>query len=70
MLKRLKNVLLLDDKMLNCNCTDIDIDKIDISTVALPSTSIDEFEMVIYNGKQGMKILKSTLTPTGVVERK
>lgn len=70
MLKRLKNVLLLDDKMLNCNCTDLDIDKIDISTVALPSTSIDEFEMVIYNGKHGMKILKSTLTPTGVVGRK
>lgn len=67
MLKRLKNVLILDDHELECNCTDLTIDKIDLSTIALATTSLDEFDMIIYNGKLGMKVIKSCCTKTGIV---
>lgn len=67
MLKRLKNVLILDDHELECNCTNLTIDKIDISTIAIATASLDEFDMIIYNGKLGMKVIKSCYTKTGIV---
>ncbi len=65
--RRIKT-LLVNDEDLNCDCKDKTIDDITIANVGFSLSIIDSFDLVIYNGEKGTKILKSRYTKTGVIK--
>lgn len=60
--------LLIGDDELECNCKDKTIDDINISMVAFSPDTLKKYDMIIYSGSKGVKIVKSTYTKTGKVE--
>lgn len=66
---RLKKVitLLIGDSELECNCKDKTIDDINISMVAFSPDTLKNYDLIIYSGSKGTKIVKSTYTMTGKV---
>lgn len=66
---RLKQVgaLLIGDDELECNCKDKTIDDINISMVAFSPDTLKKYDLIIYSGSKGTKIVKSTYTMTGKV---
>ena len=65
-LKRI-NALLIGDNELECNCKDKTIDDINISLVAFSPDTLEKYDLIIYSGSKGTKIVKSTYTKTGKV---
>lgn len=65
--RRIKT-LLVNDEDLNCDCKDKTINDITIANVGFSLSIIDSFDLVIYNGEKGTKILKSRYTKTGVIK--
>lgn len=62
------NTLLIGDSELECNCKDKTIDDINISMVGFSSSGVlDRYDLIIYSGSKGVKIIKSTYTKTGKV---
>lgn len=59
--------LLIGDNELECNCESKTIDDINISMVAFSPEIISKYDMIIYSGSKGTKIVKSTYTKTGKV---
>ena len=66
--RRVIKTLIVDDKDLNCDCKDKTIDDISIVNVGFSVSVLDSFDMIIYNGTKGAKILKSTYTKTGIIK--
>ena len=66
---RLRQVraLLIGDDELECNCKDKTIDDINISMVAFSPDTLKKYDLIIYSGSKGTKIIKSTYTMTGKV---
>ena len=66
---RLRQVitLLIGDDELECNCKDKTIDDINISMVAFSPDTLKKYDLIIYSGLKGTKIVKSTYTVTGKV---
>lgn len=67
--RRVINALIVNDNDLECNCKDLTIDKINISTVSFTSADMEKFDMVIYKGNKGQKILKSACTNVGIIKK-
>lgn len=59
--------LFIDDNDLNCKCEDLTLGELNITHVGFSSSLLDTFDMVIYSGKKGTKIIKSKYTKTGKV---
>jgi len=59
--------LLIGDDELECNCKDKTIDDINISMIAFSPDTLKKYDMIIYSGSKGVKIVKSTYTMTGKV---
>ena len=59
--------LIIGDNELNCNCEEVTIQTLSIADVGLNVTILDQFDLVLYNGKKGLKLLKSKWTGTGVI---
>lgn len=68
-MERLKvvNALLIGDNELECNCKDKTIDDINISMVAFSPDTLQKYDLIIYSGTKGTKIVKSVYTKTGKV---
>lgn len=66
---RLRQVgaLLIGDDELECNCKDKTIDDINISMVSFSPDTLKKYDLIIYSGSKGTKIVKSTYTMTGKV---
>jgi hypothetical protein len=66
---RLRQVgaLLIGDDELECNCKDKTIDDINISMIAFSPDTLKKYDLIIYSGSKGTKIVKSTYTMTGKV---
>lgn len=66
---RLRRVetLLIGDNELECNCKDKTIDDINITMVALSPDTLKNYDLIIYSGTKGTKIIKSTYTKTGKI---
>jgi hypothetical protein len=62
------STLILSDIELNCNCKDLTIDDLNITHVGLNMNILDKFDLVIYSGEKGDKILKSRFTKTGTIK--
>ncbi len=61
------STLLIGDTELECNCSGKTIDDINISLVAFSPDVLSKYELIIYSGSKGLKILKSVYTGTGKV---
>lgn len=59
--------LLIGDDELECKCKDKTIDDINISMVAFSPDTLKKYDLIIYSGSKGTKIIKSTYTMTGKV---
>lgn len=65
--RRVVNTLVIDDKDLECNCDSITLKSLNISNVGFISSDLEKFDLIVYKGKKGQKILKSAITKTGII---
>ncbi len=66
--RRVIKTLFLNDDDMNCNCSQKTIEDITIVDVGLGISILNNFELIIYSGSKGTKILKSEYTKTGVIK--
>ncbi len=66
--RRVVNMLIVNDDDLNCDCKSKTIDDISIINVGFSIGVLDKFEMVVYKGSKGTKVLKSVYTKTGTIK--
>ena len=66
--RRVVKTLIVNDDDLNCDCSSKTIDDISIANVGFSVSIIDSFDMIIYDGTKGTKIIKSTYTKTGIIK--
>ena len=60
-------LLILNDADMNCDTKTADINKLGLEDIGLSMFSIQGYDMVIYEGVKGSKILKSKYTKKGVI---
>lgn len=60
-------LLILDDADMNCDTKTADINKMGIEDIGLSMFAIQNYDLVIYEGVKGSKILKSKYTKKGVI---
>ena len=53
------NTLLVNDNDLECDCKDLKLENMTVSNLSFISSDLDKFDLIIYNGKRGTKILRS-----------
>lgn len=63
---RTVQTLLIGDDELECNCAKT-IDDINIGMIAFSPDTIAKYDLIIYSGSKGTKIVKSTYTKTGKI---
>ena len=52
------NTLIVDDNDLNCNCSELTLEEINLGKVGFVNVDLSKFDLIVYNGKRGKKILK------------
>ena len=62
------NTLIIGDNELECKCESKTIDDINITMVGFNIKDLDKYDMIIYDGSKGTKIIKSKYTKTGKIE--
>ena len=60
-------LLILNDADMNCDTKTADINKLGLEDIGLSMFAIQGYDMVIYEGIKGSKILKSKYTKKGVI---
>jgi hypothetical protein len=60
-------LLILDDEDMNCDTKNSSIDKMSLENIGLSMFAIQDYDLVIYEGKKGSKILKSKYTKKGKI---
>lgn len=60
-------LLILDDDDMNCDTKNSSIDNMDIQNIGLSMFAIQDYDLVVYEGKKGSKILKSKYTKKGII---
>jgi hypothetical protein len=59
--------LLVGDDELECNCKDKTIDDINISMLSFSPDDLKKYDLILYSGSKGTKLIKSTYTKTGKI---
>jgi hypothetical protein len=62
------NTLIVNDDDLDCDCKETTLENMTIANVGFRLPDIERFDMVIYKGKRGQKILRSRYTGLGKIE--
>lgn len=62
------STLILSDIELHCNCKDLTLEDLNLTHIGLNMNILDKFDLIIYSGKKGDKILKSKFTKTGTIK--
>ena len=65
-LRKVTSLIISDDE-LNCNCKDLKLEDLNVTHIGFSSLVTDQYDLIIYTGEKGTKILKSTYTKTGIV---
>ena len=63
-------LLVVNDDDMNCDISKDTIDSMSLSNVGFSNLVLDKYDMVVYVGAKGSKILKSRYTPLGLITRK
>ena len=66
--RRVIKTLIINDDDLNCDCSSKTLEDINITSIGFSVSVIDSFDMIIYNGSKGTKIVKSVYTETGIIK--
>ena len=66
--RRLIKTLIVNDDDMNCDCSTKTIEDITILNVGFSVSVLDSFDMIIYDGTKGTKVLKSVYTKTGIIK--
>ncbi len=69
MIRKNLNTLIIGDDELECKCKGKSIDEINISSIGFSIETLEKFDLIIYNGNKGTKIIKSKYTNTGVIKK-
>lgn len=59
--------LIVNDSDLNCDCEKVNIDNLTVLNLNFIWKDIEDFELIIYKGKRGTKILRSKYFETGKI---
>lgn len=65
---RKATTLIVGDNELRCNCDEITIDNLTITDLGLSLEVLKDFDLIIYSGVKGLKLIKSKWTGTGVIK--
>lgn len=60
-------LLILDDADMNCDSKTADLDKMGLENIGFSMLAIQGYDMVVYEGTKGSKILKSKYTKKGKI---
>lgn len=60
-------LLILNDDDMNCDSKNTDINKLKLEDIGLSMFAIQQYDLVIYEGVKGSKILKSKYTKKGII---
>lgn len=60
-------LLKVNDDDLNCNTKTFTLDDIDLSSLGVSMWAIKNYDLIIYEGSRGSKILKSRYTTKGKI---
>lgn len=63
-------LLIVNDDDMNCDIAKDTIETMNLGDVGFSSLVLDKYDMVVYVGAKGSKILKSRYTPLGLITRK
>ena len=66
--RRMINTLILGDQDLECKCEDLKIEDLTISHLGFKLGDLEKFDMIVYTGNKGQKIIKSKYTKTGKID--
>lgn len=66
--RKLVNTLFVNDDDLECDCKDVTLENLTIANVGFRLPDIEKFDMVIYKGKRGQKVLRSNCTNLGIIK--
>ena len=58
MKRKVMNTLIFDDNDLNCNCEGLTLEEINLGKVGFVNVDLEKFDLIVYKGKRGKKILK------------
>ena len=62
------NLLVLNDEDMNCGTPEKGIAGMSLEDIGFSMLAIEKYDMVIYEGKKGSKILKSRYTKKGEIK--
>ena len=60
-------LLILNDEDMNCDSRNSSIDNMGVENIGLSMFAIQDYDLVIYEGAKGSKILKSKYTKKGKI---
>ena len=63
------NTLLVNDDDLECDCKSLTLDNMGVNNLNFISADIEKFDLIIYSGKKGTKILRSKYFKSGVIKK-
>lgn len=63
--RRSLNTLIVEDSDLDCNCDKVTLDNMTVVNLGFLPGDIEKFDLIIYEGTRGTKILKSKYTGNG-----
>lgn len=63
--RRSLNTLIVGDSDLDCNCDKVTLDNMTVVNLGFLPGDIEKFDLIIYEGTRGTKILKSKYTGNG-----
>ena len=63
-------LLVVNDDDMNCDIAKDTIETMNLGNVGFSNLVLDKYDMVVYVGAKGSKILKSRYTPLGLITRK
>lgn len=65
--RRKLNLLLVSDDDLECNSDSITLTDLGIKNLGFNEEDLKEFELIVYSGKRGVKILRSKYFRSGKI---
>lgn len=66
--RRMINMLVVNDDDLDCK-KDITIEKLNIASLGFVLGDISKFDLIVYVGKLGQKVIKSSYFKTGIIKK-
>ena len=62
-------LLIVNDHDMNCDISKNTIDSMSIVNVGFVMSDLEKYDMIVYIGAKGSKILKSKFTPLGKIKK-